>query len=128
MEEGIKMLFDIEHEYYSIHPVNCFIGKFNLEGFMVHDTPETYHGYLKILGKKHYIYDCKVIDGRYNYKINAFGMTINVDAFVDEEDMSIGGTMYFPGNRTAEVKGGAVRRVRLSDGYSEEIGTWQNKK
>mgnify|MGYP003296419169 CR=1 FL=1 len=118
------MIFELGYEYYTEHPFDCFVGKFNLEGCLVHDTVDTYHGYLKLLGKKHPLYECKIVDGRYNYKVDAFGMTLTIDAFVDD-DLGISGTAMFPGKRSAKVDGGAVRRVRISDGSVEKVGTWK---
>lgn len=118
------MVFETGYEYYTKNTVDSFLGKLTAEGYFVHDSETSYHGYIKLLGRKRPLLDCKIIDGRYNYSLEAAGMRITIDAFVGD-DHSINGYAIVAGKKDMPVSGGAVRRVRISDGKKEAVGTWQ---
>lgn len=118
------MVFETGYEYYTENTVESFLGKLKAEGYFVHDSETEYRGYIKILGKKRPLFNCRIIDGRYNYAVEAAGMTLVIDALVTD-DHAINGFARAKGQKDMKVSGGAVRRVRLSDGHEENVGTWK---
>lgn len=118
------MVFETGYEYYTKNTVESFLGKLKAEGYFVHTSNDEYSGYLKLLGKKRPLLDCRIVDGRYNYAVEAAGMKIVIDALVGD-DLSINGFASAPGKSDMKISGGAVRRVKLSDGFEEEVGSWQ---
>lgn len=120
------MILETGYEYYTKNTVDSFLGKLSAEGYFVHDSETSYHGYIKLLGKKRPLFDCKIIDGRYNYSLAAAGIRITIDALLGD-DHSINGFAYVKGKNDMPVSGGAVRRVRISDGKEEKVGTWQKR-
>lgn len=120
------MVFETGYEYYTKNTVNSYLGKLSVDGYFVHESETSYHGYIKLLGKKRPLLDCKIINGRYNYSLEAAGMRITIDALVGD-DHSINGFAIVEGKKDMPVSGGAVRRVRISDGKEEKVGTWQKR-
>lgn len=118
------MVFESGYEYITENSIDSFLGKLKAEGHFIHDSYDDYHGYIKILGKKRPMFDCRIIDGRYNYAVEAVGMKIVIDALVTD-DHAINGYAYATGKKDMKVSGGAVRRIRLSDGFEEKVGTWK---
>ena len=72
------------------------------------------------------LYDCRIVDGRYNYKLDAIGLHITIDALVGDDDWSITGTASAKGHDPMAVEGGTVKRIRLSDGAEEAVDRWRN--
>lgn len=120
------MLFEPGYEYYTQNTIDSFMGSLKAEGYFVHDSETTYHGWVKILGKKRPLYHCEIIDGYYNYCLDAVGLKITIHAFVSE-DHAINGYACARGKANMPVGGGAVRRVRIADGKTEKIGTWNQE-
>lgn len=118
------MVFESGYEYYTKNTVESFLGRLKAEAYFVHTSYDEYSGYIKILGKKRPLLDCRIIDGRYNYAVEAAGIKIVIDALVGD-DHSINGFASAPGKSDMKISGGAVRRVRLSNGFEEKVGSWR---
>ncbi len=121
------MVFENGYEYITDNTIDSFLGKLRGEGHFIHESYDNYHGYIKVLGKNRPLLDCKIIDGRYNYAVEVVGMRIVLDALVTD-DHAINGFGYAKGKKDMKVTGGAIKRIRLSDGYEEKVGTWQESK
>lgn len=120
------MIFEQGYEYYTDHVVDSFLGKLKVLGYFVQDSPESFHGWLHVLGKKRPVIDAKMIDGRYSYAIKAVGLKISIESELTES-LALDGYGYANGKAPMKFHGGAVKRVRISDGKEEAVGTWQNK-
>lgn len=118
------MLFEPGYEYYTENTIDSFMGKLKAEAYFVHDSETVYHGWIKVLGKKRPLYNCEIIDGNYNYCVDAVGLHITINALV-HENHEITGFAYAAGKAKMPVSGGAVRRVRLSDGAKEAVDDWR---
>ena len=118
------MIYEQGYEYYTDHVVESFLGNLKVQGCFVQDSPETFHGWLHVLGKKREILEAKMVDGKYNYYIKGMGLKVSVEAEL-KESYSMNGYSYTAGKAPMKFCGGAVKRVSLADGTEEAVGTWQ---
>ena len=120
------MVYETGYDYYTHNIIHSFMGKLKVDGYFHPDSPDRYHGWIKVLGKKRELYDCTITDGRYQYKLDAIGLHIAIDAVVGDDDWSITGIATAAGHDPMPVEGGTVKRIRLSDGSEESLDRWRS--
>ena len=120
------MIFEQGYEYYTDNIAESFLGDLRIKGWFVQDSPTEYHGWLHVLGKKRPVIDAGIVNGDYRYAIRAIGLKIVIEAHLSESH-SLDGFGYTKGKAPMKFYGGAYKRVRISDGKEEDVGTWQSK-
>ena len=97
------MVYETGYDYYTHTIIHSFMGKLKVDGYFHPDSPDRYHGWVKVLG-----------------------LHIAIDAVVGDEDWSITGTATAAGHDPMQVEGGTVKRIRLSDGAEEALDRWRS--
>lgn len=117
------MLLEPGYTYHTRNIVDSFMGKLKIDGEFIHNSTYEYQGWLKVLGKKRILQDCKIIDGEYDYWFSVIGLHMHIHAKVTDEG-EILGVATASGHAPMPVTGGAVKRVRLSDQTVDEDFHW----